>query len=100
MRYALAAVLMLATLPASAAPSLSECRQVAEAATNNAQAVRRMATVVGQRNAGAAAAQTTGALKDAFYRFEERRRELLPALEGYAEASENLAAQMRDCAGR
>lgn len=98
MRYALAAALVILTVPAEAAPSRSECRQGAEVVASYAAVVRRIAGTVEQRNAGAVAADATGALKDAFYRFEERRRELLPALEGYADASENLAARMRECA--
>lgn len=98
MRYALAAAFAVLSLPAVAAPSRSECRQGAEVVASYAAVIRRIADTVEQRNAGAVAADATGALKDAFYRFEESRRELLPALEGYAAASDRLAARMRECA--
>lgn len=100
MRYALAAALMLASLPAGAQSDLKPetCAAIAGATARASQSVESIITTLSRKEIADLAAAMTGPRKAALERVIEAQREAQPNFADLATALDGATRQFKLCA--
>lgn len=99
MKLVLAVAVSLALCSASAAETTkANCKTMSQPMALTAQAVRASLAGVEKLRADAALASFSGKEKEAYQRLSDARAALLPVMEAYATALEDVAYAMAVCA--